>query len=201
MMLSRLNVSHDAAIRSGHLYDKQKQAEAFEALPIYNELISSMTIKLDEAHIWKAVKEFYRYVMLSHRWEISELLLQEVDNISIYDLKPSLANVKLQKFCRLVDSLGFRWAWGDTCCIDKTNNVVLQESLVAIFMWYCDSSLTIVYLHGVPSEPWAPGSLQGSVWNTWAWTYQEYVAVETILFYTKDWELLRVAYKKTPRDC
>ena len=174
---------------TGRLYDKQKQAEAFEALPVYDELISSMTTKLDEARIRRAVKKFYQYVMLSHRWEDDgEPLLRDVENISIYDLKSSLATDKLKEFCRLVGSLGFRWAWGDTCCIDTKDNVVLQESLVAMFTWYHGSSLTIVYLRGVSSEPRAPGSLQGSVWNTRGWTYQEYVAAETIRFYTEDWK-------------
>lgn len=173
---------------TGRLYDKQQQAKAFEMHPIYTELVSSMTTKLDEARIRGAVKEFYRYVMLSHRWEDGEPLLQQVENISIYNLEPSLANIKLQKFCLLVRYLGFRWAWSDNSCVDKSNNVVLQESLIAMFAWYRGSSITIVYLCGLSSESQLPGGLRESIWNTRAWTYQEYVAAEIVLFYTEDWE-------------
>lgn len=172
---------------TGRLHDKQQQAEAFELLPIYSELVSSMTTRLDRARLQRAVKEFYRYVMFSHKWEDGEPLLPQVKNISIYNLKPSVPNTKLQKFCLLVRNFGFQWAWSDTCCIDKDNSVVLQESLVAMFMWYRGSSLTVVHLSGVSSESHFPG-LRDSTWSTRAWTYQEYVAAQIIRFYTEDWK-------------
>ncbi|KAI9462106.1 hypothetical protein HD554DRAFT_2176084 [Boletus coccyginus] len=121
---------------SDRLYDKTQQAEAFEALPIYNDLVSSMMTEIDYARIWGAVKEFYRYVMLSHKREYGEHLLQKVEHISVYQLESSLANIKLQTFCSLVRFLGFWWAWSDACCVNKLNNTVLQESLVAMFTWY-----------------------------------------------------------------
>ncbi|KAF8548243.1 hypothetical protein OG21DRAFT_789639 [Imleria badia] len=173
---------------TGRLYDRKQQAAAFEELPIYGKLVSSMVTQLDRTRIYREVKQFYRYVMLSHKWEEDEPLLQKVENISVYDLEPSPANMKLRNFCWLVRSLGFRWAWSDTCCVDKSNNVVLQESLVAMFTWYRGSSLTIVYLRGVSSKYQYPGSLQKSIWNTRAWTYQEYIAAETVQFYTEDWK-------------
>ena len=173
---------------TGRLFDKTGQAAAFEALPVYNELRSSMTTKLDPERIQKEVKGFYRYVMFSHRWEYGEPLFQRVENISVYDLEVSSPNIKLQTFCRLIDALGFHWVWSDTCCIDKKDNVVLQESLVAMFTWYRGSSLTIVYLRGVSSHTQRPGDLRRSIWNTRAWTYQEYVAAEVVQFYTEDWK-------------
>ena len=175
-------------ISTGRLGDKQQQASAFEKLPIYFELVSSMTTQLDGARIESAVEECYRYVMLSHRWDPDEPLHQKVKNTSIYDLHPSPANTKLRTFCLLVRSLGFRWAWTDNSCVDRLCNVVLQESLVAMFTWYRGSSLTVVYLRGVLSESQRPGDLSRSIWNTRAWTYQEYVAAETVRFYTEDWK-------------
>lgn len=145
-----------------------------------------MTTQLDYARIWGAVKDYYRYAMLSHKWELNEPLLQKVENVSIYELEISPTNTKLQRFCLLVRSLGFLWAWSDTCCVDKANNVVLQESLVAMFMWYRGSSLTVIYLRGVWS-PSQPGDLRRSIWNTRAWTFQEYLASNVVQFYTEDW--------------
>ena len=173
---------------TGRLYDKTQQAAAFEELPIYAELRSSMTSRLDHARIWREVKEYYRYVMFSHKWEYGEPIFQSVQNISIYDLESSSPNTKLQTLCNLIRSLGFQWVWSDTCCIDKKDNVVLQESLVAMFTWYRGSSLTIVYLRGVWSQSQQPGDLWRSIWNTRAWTYQEYVAAVIVQFYTEDWE-------------
>ena len=173
---------------TGRLYDKTQQAAAFAELPIYDELRSSMTSQLDNARIRREVKKYYRYVMFSHRWEYGEPLFQRVHNISIYDLASSSPNIKLQTLCKLILSLGFQWVWSDTCCIDKKDNVVLQESLVAMFTWYRGSSLTIVYLRGVWSQSQQPGDLWKSIWNTRAWTYQEYVAAAVVQFYTEDWE-------------
>ena len=120
-------------ITTGRLRDKAQQAAAFEELPIYDELRSSMTTKLDRARIRKAVKTFYRYVMLSHRWQPNEPTFQVVENVSIYALPASPANSKQQSFCDLVRSLHFRWAWSDTCCVNQLDKGVQQESLVAMF--------------------------------------------------------------------
>ncbi|KAF8130682.1 hypothetical protein EV363DRAFT_1167250, partial [Boletus edulis] len=72
----------------------------------------------------------------------------------------------------------------DTCYIDKSDHFVLQEALVAIFKWCQGSSMVIVFLRGVyPSSP--RGALAGSIWNTRAWTLQEYIAAKVIRFYTE----------------
>ncbi|KAI9464361.1 hypothetical protein HD554DRAFT_2315922 [Boletus coccyginus] len=92
-----------------------------------------------------------------------------------------------QTFCKIVRDAGFNWAWSDTCCIDRSNHFVLQEALVAMFKWYQGSTMMIVFLRGVrPSER---GALVRSIWNTRAWTLQEYVAAKVIHFYTEDWTL------------
>ena len=175
---------------TGRLYDKNQQAAAFEELPIYDELRSSMTTRaqLDRARIRKEVKKFYRYVMLSHRWQPNEPTFQMVENISIYGLPSSSANNKVQRFCELVRSLDFQWAWSDTCCVNQLDKGVQQESLVAMFRWYRGSSLTIVHLLGVLSESQEIGCLWKSIWNTRGWTYQEYLASEVVQFYTEDWK-------------
>ena len=147
-----------------------------------------MTTRVDKARIRSEVMRFYRYVMLSHKWENGEPLFRKVEHLTVYELEVSPTNMKLQSFCTLVRSLGFQWAWSDTCCIDKGDNVVLQESLVAMFTWYRDSSLTLVYLRDVPSESPEPGGLRGSIWNTRVWTYQEYLAAKRVQFYTGDWK-------------
>ena len=173
---------------TGCLFDKTRQAAAFEELPIYDELRSSMTTGLDLARIRREVKKFYRYVMLSHRWQPHEPTFQQVENISTYKLPPSPGICKLQNFCKLVVTLRFRWAWSDTCCVNQCDKGVQQESLVAMFRWYRGSSLTIVHLFGVLSKSQEIGSLRRSIWNTRGWTYQEYVASEVVRFYTEDWK-------------
>ena len=173
---------------TGRLCDKTQQAAAFEELPMYNELRSSMTTQLDRARIQSEVKAFYCYVMLSHKWQPREPIFQTVENTSVYDLPASPTFSKLQNFCNLVLALPFKWAWSDTCCVNQLDKGVLQESLVAMFSWYHGSSLTIVHLLGVFSESQEEGCLWRSIWNTRGWTYQEYLALKVVQFYTEDWK-------------
>ncbi|KAF8556430.1 hypothetical protein OG21DRAFT_1506533 [Imleria badia] len=56
---------------------------------------------------------------------------------------------KLQEFCCLAAKCGFRWAWSDTCCINKKDYAETSESINYMFLWYHGSDLTIVYLDDV----------------------------------------------------
>ena len=147
-----------------------------------------MTTTLDASRIRREVRKFYRYVMLSHRWQPNEPTFQQVENTSVYGLPASPAMSKLQNFCNLVVTLRFKWAWSDTCCVNQLDKSVQQESLVAMFRWYRGSSLTVVHLLGVLSESQEIGCLWRSIWNTRGWTYQEYVASNIVQFYTEDWK-------------
>ena len=156
------------------------------SLPIVNELVPSMTTRMDRSRIKREVKQFFQYVMLSHKWDENEPSYQQVIHVAVYDLGQSPTHNKLQMFCQIVRDAGYHWAWSDTCCINKEDHFVLQEALVAMFKWYHGSVMTIVYLRGVRS-PSALGELVRSVWNTRAWTLQEYIAAKIIRFYTEDW--------------
>ena len=108
--------------------------------------------------------------------------------MAVYDLDESPTHDKLQTFCKIVRDAGFDWAWSDTCCINKSDHFVLQAALVAMFKWYEGSAMMIVFLRGVRSASQL-GALLRSIWNTRAWTLQEYVAAKVIRFYTEDWTL------------
>jgi hypothetical protein len=147
-----------------------------------------MTTHIDHARIEREVVEYYRYATFSHKWEDNEPLFEKVMRIVVYDLEDSLTHDKLQMFCKIVRDSGFRWAWSDTCCINKGDHFVLQEALVSMFKWYEGSAMTIVLLRGVRS-PSRCGDLVRSIWNTRAWTFQEYHASKVVRFYTEDWKL------------
>ncbi|KAG2335464.1 hypothetical protein BDR05DRAFT_898465, partial [Suillus weaverae] len=117
----------------------------------------------------EVVKSYFQYVMLSHRWEGKEPLLQDIQGKVVYKLDPVGGIKKLQSFCRTARGAGYRWAWSDTCCIDKSNNVELQESVNSMFVWYHNSALTIIYLSDVPPSSKC-GALAKSAWNTRGWT-------------------------------
>ena len=145
-----------------------------------------MTTRIDYARIKREVRKHFRYVMLSHKWEDNEPLFQQALHMSVYDLDQSPTHDKLQTFCEIVREAGFNWAWSDTCCINKSDHIVLQEALVAMFKWYQGAAVTIVFLRGVRSSS-QRGALKNSIWNTRAWTLQEYVASKVVHFYTEDW--------------
>jgi hypothetical protein len=173
---------------TGRLCNRGEQASAFESLPIFNELVSSITRRTDYVRIKREVRQYFRYVMLSHKSEDNEPLYQEVIHMTVYDLDKSPTHDKLQMFCKIVRDASFDWAWSDTCCINKSDHFVLQEALVAMFKWYQGSAMMIVFLRGVRSASQL-GALARSIWNTRAWTLQEYVAAKVIHFYTEDWTL------------
>jgi len=147
-----------------------------------------MVTRIDYVRIKREVRWYFRYVMLSHKWEKNEPLFHQVVHIAVYDLDKSPTHDKLQTFCKIVRDAGFDWAWSDTCCIDKSNYFVLQEALVAMFRWYQGSAMVIVFLRGVRSSS-QRGALARSIWNTRSWTLQEYIFSKIIHFYTEDWTL------------
>ena len=145
-----------------------------------------MTTWIDDDRIKDEVTEYYRYGMFSHKWEDHEPLFDSVVRIIVHDLEGSPTHDKLKMFCKIVQDAGLGWAWSDTCCINKADQFVLQEALVSMFKWYQGSALTIVFLFDVVSPSWR-GDLTRSIWNSRAWTFQEYHASKVVRFYTKDW--------------
>ena len=171
---------------SGQLCDKSQQAASFESLSVFDNLVSSMTTRIDDVRIKHDVTEYYRYGMFSHKWEDNEPLFEQVIRMVVHELEASPTHDKLKIFCNIVRDAGLQWAWSDTCCINKADHFVLQEALVAMFKWYEGSALTVVFLFDVLS-PSRRGALMRSIWNTRAWTFQEYHASKVVRFYTKDW--------------
>ncbi|KAH0829008.1 hypothetical protein J3R83DRAFT_2460, partial [Lanmaoa asiatica] len=172
---------------TGCLCDKHKRVDEFEADPKFKGLVSSMTTALDDSRITQTVQGYFRYATFSHTWEGAEPLFHDVLHKPVHELAASPTVWKLVMFCTTVREAGLRWAWCDTCCINKTDSSVLQESLTSMFQWYHDSSLTIVHLKGVLSDS-ELDALERSLWNTRAWTLQEFFASRVIRFYTEDWK-------------
>jgi hypothetical protein len=175
---------------TGLLCNHEAQINAFKTSTEYKELLSStmMRVDLQKERIKDVVVMYFRYVMLSHRWEGKEPLLCDIQGKVVYYLDPVGGIPKLQSFCTAASDMGYRWAWIDTCCIDQTNNVEVQQSVNSMFIWYSNSALTIIYLSDVPPSS-QPGALKISAWNTRGWTVQEFLAPKLVLFYHKDWTL------------
>lgn len=177
-------------VKTGRLCDAAERMRIFKLETAFKELVSSTTVRLDKARITRVVAKYFQYVMFSHVWEGKEPSFQDVNLVnSVWDLDPSPLNEKLRKFCELVrDGDGdYRWAWSDTCCINKTTSTLLNESLMSMYKWYEDSAETLVYLASVES-PSLLGDLTKSLWMTRSWTLQELLAPKVIRFYDRDWK-------------
>ncbi|KAF8551601.1 hypothetical protein OG21DRAFT_1605225, partial [Imleria badia] len=174
--------------KRGLLCDGQKRLHTFKSEPEFKALCSSMTEELDDDHIQQVVVEYFRYVTLSHVWQGKEPSFQDVNLAgSVWQLESSRLNEKLRKFCEVVRTEGYRWAWSDTCCIDKTISIVLNQSLTMMYKWYEAAASTFVHLEDVDSLL-AIGNLTGSEWMTRAWTAQELLAAKVIRFYDRNWK-------------
>ncbi|KAG2757384.1 WD40 repeat-like protein [Suillus brevipes Sb2] len=173
---------------TGFLCDREAQTRIFNTSTEYKELLLFKMKYPNLKHIEEVASMYFSCAMLSHRWEGNEPLLHDIQDKAVYDLDAPGGIVKLQSFCKVARQAGCRWAWSDTCCIDKTNNAELQQSLNSMFVWYRHSALTIVYLSDVLPRSKA-GALAKSAWNTRGWTIGEFLAPRVILFYQQDWTL------------
>jgi len=124
----------------------------FENSPQFQQLILSAA-RLDssqyEEYIHKTVSVYFKYATLSHHWGKDEPQLRDVRGRVIYQLDPTDGIMKLRSFCATARKHGYLWAWSDTCCIDKYSTVELARVIAPMFLWYCHSALTIVYLTDV----------------------------------------------------
>ncbi|KAG6375267.1 hypothetical protein JVT61DRAFT_3484 [Boletus reticuloceps] len=94
---------------TGRLYNGAEQTHALESQPIFKELVSSMSTRVDYVRIKREVRQYFRYVMLSHKWEDNEPLYHQVLHIPVYDLEESPTHDKLQTFCKTVRDAEFKF--------------------------------------------------------------------------------------------
>ncbi|EEU42739.1 uncharacterized protein NECHADRAFT_28110, partial [Fusarium vanettenii 77-13-4] len=146
-------------------------------------LINIETLKLETF-----LGEVPPYAILSHTWGEGEVTLQDLDSD---DLEEKPGWKKIVGFCQTVTehlSDPPRYAWVDTCCIDKTSSAELSESINAMFRWYKESDCCFAYLQDVESENLE--RLEQSRWFTRGWTLQELLAPVTVDFFDQDWDFI-----------
>jgi len=144
--------------------------------------------KIDRARIRQSVAKYFKWIMFSHTWEGKEPTLKDVNLVdSVWKLDKSPLNEKLRQFCETAREDGYRWAWSDTCCIDKGTSTILSQSLTSMYSWYEEAAETLVYLADVLSLS-VLGDLTKSRWMTRAWTLQELLAPKRIRFYDREWK-------------
>ena len=144
------------------------------------KLLNTNSIRLEE-FIGQNIPE---YAILSHTWEDDEVSFQDLQD-PWHTGKKGFA--KIFKTCQLAAAAGIRYAWVDTCCIDKSSSAELTESINSMFSWYSQASECYVYLSDMSSSASFTTAFPHSRWLTRGWTLQELIAPEKVNFFDQGW--------------
>ncbi|XXH01754.1 hypothetical protein Hte_008115 [Hypoxylon texense] len=165
-------------------------------------LINTQTFALEE---FRNESDVYgKYAILSHRWSESEVSFQNMNN---EDFRRKLADsaephlrsshcgfTKIRETCRLAwDLYGLKYAWIDSCCINRDHHDEKLAAINSMFRWYKKASVCIVHLfeHEDPSRfPTRDATISSESWFRRGWTLQELLAAKKVHFYSRSWQLI-----------
>lgn len=91
-------------------------------------LLNTVNLELEEFFDECGLK----YAILSHRWQDEEVSLQDMQNGTAAHKK---GYTKIKRCCDRAREDGLRYAWVDTCCIDKTSSAELSEAINSMYRW------------------------------------------------------------------
>ncbi|KAH7398127.1 heterokaryon incompatibility protein-domain-containing protein [Cadophora sp. MPI-SDFR-AT-0126] len=128
-----------------------------------------------------------KYAILSHRWGAKEVTLADLTD----GTRKKMACYGKVQFCgEQALHNGLHYFWVDTCCIDKSNAVELQEAINSMFRWSQNAVKCYVYLSDIPKRKREASDRFSDKWFTRGWTLQELIAPKSVVFFSKDWEQL-----------
>ena len=145
-------------------------------------LLNTSNLKLYEFYD----REIPHYAILSHTWTAQEVSLQMLEDPKS---KTLAGYTKIERCCELALSEGWKYAWIDTCCIDKSSSADLSEAINAMYEWYENAQVCYVYLADVSTTKWHE-EFRISRWFLRGWTLQELLAPRTVVFYSSEWKEL-----------
>ncbi|KAF8853104.1 HET-domain-containing protein [Acephala macrosclerotiorum] len=153
-------------------------------------LLNTTTLQLEYVNS----SEERSYAALSHTWEDDEVSFQEMAALDQARKKKGFS--KISWTCRLALERGIKYAWIDTCCIDKLSSAELTEAINSMFKWYKDSTVCFAFLSDLhPSNSTSKAKkvptdeLGRCRWFTRGWTLQELIAPDVVEFYDQSWIL------------
>lgn len=120
--------------------------------------------------------------------------------------------LKILNTCTEARNSRLRYAWVDTCCIDKSSSAELSESISSMDKYFQGAKVCFVYLADVscrfdaarldasvayekdaPSTRLSSDTLEQFKTRRWfkrGWTLQEVIAPKSLRFYSRAWILL-----------
>jgi hypothetical protein len=149
-------------------------------------------INVETKRLEEFLGEIPHYAILSHTWGDDEVLFQDFTQLGADARRRKRGYAKILKTCELAQRSGLRYAWVDTCCIDKSSSAELSEAINSMFHWYRKSVVCYAWLSDLPADkPSKPRSdaIKDCRWFTRGWTLQELIAPRTVEFYDAAWNL------------
>jgi uncharacterized delta-60 repeat protein len=133
------------------------------------------------------------YAILSHTWGSQEVTHEDM----VKDEARNKAGYEKIKFCgNQAAENGLQYFWVDTCCINKSSDAELSESLNSMFRWYQRAAKCYVYLGDVSTTKRKRGDetandtlereFRKSRWFTRGWTLQELLAPPSVEFFSRE---------------
>ncbi|KAH7920891.1 HET-domain-containing protein [Leucogyrophana mollusca] len=128
-----------------------------------------------------------KYAILSHVWGEEEVTFRDINGPDAVKLR---GYAKIERCCAQALADGHKYAWVDTCCIDKSSSAELSEAINSMYRWYERAAVCYAYLADVPSDedPTDKDSkFRHSRYFKRGWTLQEVIAPWRVEFFAMDW--------------
>ncbi|RYP15372.1 hypothetical protein DL765_005763 [Monosporascus sp. GIB2] len=134
------------------------------------------------------------YAILSHTWDDEEVTFEQFKDEE--SVKKRKGWAKIASTVQMARRNGLKYAWVDTCCIDKSSSAELSEAINSMFQYYEGARVCYVYLSDLPNVRSMKGAKTATSrstsfakchWFTRGWTLQELVASRVVEFYDSGW--------------
>jgi Heterokaryon incompatibility protein (HET) len=139
-----------------------------------------------------------QYAILSHTWgdDSQEVTFEDMVNGS----GRHKAGYEKIRFCgEQAARDGLQYFWVDSCCIKKSSDSELSESINSIFRWYQRAATCYVYVSDVSTrkrkerdeelENTWESAFRNSRWFMRGWTLQELLAPASVKFFSREGSL------------
>lgn len=135
---------------------------------------------------------------MSHVWardksEQSFADIERLRSIGVTSYDDPQVSAKIRGCVRAAKEHGFGWIWNDTCCIDTRSSAELEEAINSMFRWYEEAAMCLAYLQDVPDDcpiEETNSAFRRSMWFKRAWTLQELLAPQYLVFLSVNWKHL-----------
>lgn len=154
-------------------------------------LINTETLRLEGF-----MGEAPSYAILSHTWGPEEVAFADFHDETTRHQKAGFAKIKLT--CEQARTEEIKYAWVDTCCINKESSAELSEAINSMFKWYRLAKVCYAYLEDFPQQVEIAdlSSLSCCRWFSRGWTLQELIAPRNLVFFVPNGKTWRAIGRK-----